>query len=182
MDLVLLKPGLPDMAETSLIGAGLVDVDGDLSGCIELVSMHFGMKQPMNTDVSEAARTSGRPILSDITAVKYLDRTSPLLYKHCLSAMPMDDGSTPTQIFLCRNANMDGDGENIIDNIMTIKLYNCMISSVEAQSHPNDMATEQITLNFTDIEWSTSHQDSQTPVSGGSVCSWSVARNIGSTK
>lgn len=179
MDLVLLKPGLEDLAGASLIDGELVDAGDDLSGCIELVSMHFGMKQQMTTDVSNAARTSGRPNLNDITAVKYLDKTSPLLYKYCLSATPIDDGSDPTQIFLCRNANMDGDGNSIIGNIMTVKLYNCMISSVEAQSHPNDMATEQITLNFTDIEWTTSHQDSQAQITGSFVYSWSVARNRG---
>jgi type VI secretion system secreted protein Hcp len=179
MDLVLLKPGLADLAGASLIDGELVDAGDDLSGCIELVSMHFGMKQQMTTDVSNAARTSGRPVLADITAVKYLDKTSPLLYKHCLSAAPIDDGSTPTQIFLCRNANIDGGGDSIIGNIMTVKLWNCMISGVEAQSHPNDMATEQITLNYTDIEWTTSHQDSQAKITGSFVYSWSVARNRG---
>jgi len=177
MDLVLLKPGLADIAGAIPIDVELVDAGDDLSGCIELVSMHFGMKQQMSTDVSDAARTSARPIVNEITAVKYLDKTSPLLYKHCLSAIPIDDGSTPTQIFLCRNANMDDEGNGILDNIMTVKLYNCMISAVEAQSHPNDMATEQITLNFTDIEWSTSHQDSQVLDKGDFVCSWSVAKN-----
>ena len=54
-----------------------------------------------------------------------------------------------------------------------------MISSVEAQSHPNDMATEQITLNFTDIEWTTSHQDLQAKITGSFVYSWSVSRNRG---
>jgi len=178
MDLVLLKPGLDDLAGASMIDGTIVDSGDAIDGCIELVSMHFGMKQQMTTDVSNAARTSGRPVLHDITSVKYLDKTSPLLYKYCLSATPIDDGSTPTQIFLCRNANMEGDN-SIIGNIMTVKLWNCMISSVEAQSHPNDMATEQITLNFTDIEWQTSHQDSQAKITGSFVYSWSVARNRG---
>lgn len=180
MDLVLLKPGKPDLIDlgSSLIDGSLVDLDIDISSCIELVSSHFGMKQQMTTDVSNSARTSGRPVLHDITAVKYLDHSSPLLYKHCLSAIPIDDGETPTQIFLCRNSNEDDSG-SIIGNIMTIKLWNCMISSVEAQSHPNDMATEQITLNFTDIEWVASHQNSQAMTTGHKAYSWSVARNRG---
>jgi len=181
MDLVLLRPGLKELAGASLIDGNLNVKDGaDLSGCIELVSMHFGMKQQMTTDVSNSARTSGRPVLHDITAVKYLDKTSPLLYKHCLSATPIDDGTpkNPTQIFLCRNANMDDKG-SIIGNIMTVNLWNCMLSSVEAQSHPNDMATEQITLNFTDIEWTTSHQESNAKINGNFVYNWSVSRNRG---
>jgi len=62
---------------------------------------------------------------------------------------------------------------------MTVKLWNCMVSSVEAQSHPNDMATEQITLNFTDIQWATANQDSQSRITGSYVYDWSVARNRG---
>lgn len=185
MDLVLLKPGLPELAGASLIDGELVDTGYEISAegdettrCIELVSMHFGMKQQMTTDVSNSARTSGRPVLNDITAVKYLDKTSPMLYKHCLSAAPIDDGDNPTQIFMCRNANME-DPNSIIGNIMTVTLWNCMIASVEAQSHPNDMATEQITLNFTDVEWTTSHQDLDARIKGKFVYSWSVARNRG---
>ena len=89
MDLVLLKPGLDELEGASLIDGTVIDTGEDLTGCIELVSMHFGMKQQMTTDVSNAARTSGRPSLNDITATKYLDKTSPLLYKHCLSAAPL---------------------------------------------------------------------------------------------
>ena len=181
MDLVLLKPGLDSLSGASLIDGDLALPEvGDikLEKCIELVSSHFGMKQQMTTDVSNSARTSGRPALNDITAVKYLDKTSPLLYKHCLSATPIDDGENPTQIFLCRNSN-EKSGASIIANIMTIKLWNCMISSIEAQSHPNDMATEQITLNFTDIEWVTSHQESNAKTTGSFVYSWSVKRNRG---
>lgn len=179
MDLVLLKPGNADLAGASLIDGEITDLGEDITGCIELVSSNFGMKQQMTTDVSNAARTSGRPILNDITAVKYLDKTSPLLYKHCLGAIPIDDGSTPTQIFLCRNVNNDSSGETAIGNIMTIKLWNCMISSIQAQSHPNDMATEQITLNFTEIEWVTSNQDNQASITGSFVYNWSVSRNRG---
>ena len=72
MDLVLLKPGLDELEGASLIDGTVVDTGEDLTGCIELVSMHFGMKQQMTTDVSNAARTSGRPSLNDITATKYL--------------------------------------------------------------------------------------------------------------
>lgn len=180
MDLVLLKPGNVDL-ETDYLSLidGEVQASGeDLSGAVELVSCNYGMAQAMTTDVSNQARTTGRPNLNDITIVKYLDVASPILYRHCLSATPIDDGSEdePTKIFMCRNANQDGD-DNIIGSIMTISLWNCMISSVQAQSHPNDMATEQFTLNFTDIEWSATHQGVDAQVSGQLAYRWSVARN-----
>ncbi|BDX06489.1 Hcp family type VI secretion system effector [Planctobacterium marinum] len=173
MDLVLLKPGLEELSGASMIDGELTESGEDLSGCIELVSLGYGFKQQMTTDVSNSARTSGRPDMEDITAVKYIDKSSPLLYKHMLSATPIDDGNEPTTLYLCRNANIDGDGGALIGNIVTIKLYNCMISSIETQSHANDMATEQLTLNFTDIEWTTSEQDSQARTVGNFVFFWS---------
>ena len=180
MDLVLLKPGSVEVEADylSLIDGEEMESGEDLSGCIELVSCNYGMAQAMTTDVSNQARTSGRPNLNDITIVKYLDVASPVLYRHCLSATPIDDGTddNPTKIFLCRNANQNGD-ENVIGSIMTITLWNCMISSVQAQSHPNDMATEQFTLNYTDIEWSATHQGVDAMVKGHLAYRWSVARN-----
>jgi type VI secretion system secreted protein Hcp len=182
MDLVLLKPGNQELfAEMtgSLIDGELIGGENpeELEGCMELVSCNFGMQQQMTTDVSNSARTSGRPNLHDITIVKYLDKASPRLYQACLGAQPIDEGEDePTKIFLCRNSNYDGD-DNIIAPIMTISLWNCMVSSVQAQSHPNDMATEQLTLNFTDIAWSAAHQDSQANTVGFSVAQWSVRRN-----
>ena len=183
MDLVLLKPGNTEafVDQTgSLIDEELMggEAPEELEGCIELVSCNFGMQQQMTTDVSNAARTSGRPNLHDITVVKYLDKASPRLYRACLAAEPIDLGEEdePTKIFLCRNSNMDGD-DNVIASIMTISLWNCMVSSVQAQSHPNDMATEQLTLNLTDISWSAAHQDSQANTIGHSVAQWSVRRN-----
>lgn len=172
MDLILLKPGINIQGENS--GNNSLVEEGDLTAnCIELLSLHFGMKQQITTDVSHSARTSGRPTLSDFTAVKYLDNTSTLLYKHCLSAEPIDDGVTPTPILMCRNAEMDGQANNVLANFMTIKLWDCLISSIEAQSHPDDMATEQMTLNFTKIEWVTSE-----PVAlGSNSYQWSVAKN-----
>jgi len=173
VDLVLLKPGLSELTGASLINGEAMESGDDLSGCIELISMGYGFKQQMTTDVSNSARTSGRPDMEDLTAVKYIDKSSPLLYKHMLSATPIDNGQEPTKLFLCRNANIDADGRSIIGNVVTIKLYNCMISSIETQSSANDMATEQLTLNFTDIEWITSEQDSQARTTGNFAFFWS---------
>ena len=184
MDLVLLKPGYDDIITGEINDGGSLivgDLDGftdsTLDNSMELVSMHFGMKQQTTTDVSNSARTSGRPALSDIVCVKYFDKTSPKLYKHCLSARPLDDGSgEPTRIFLCRNSNMEGD-ENIIANIMTLELRNALISSIESQSHPNDMATEQFTINYTAIKWTYTVQTNQVTNGGNVEFAWNVAQN-----
>lgn len=181
MDLVLLKaPNVDaDPSWLSKIDETIQISGDDISGCMELVSCNYGMHQQMTTDVSNQARTSGRPNLNDITVVKYLDTASPLLYKACLGARPIDDsinGGDPTKIYLCRNSNYEGD-ENIIASIVTLELHNCMVSSVQAQSHPNDMATEQITLNFTEIHWTATYQNMGAMSDGNLEFGWSVARN-----
>ena len=172
MDLVLLKPGSVELAGTGSIDGEQMEVGDDLAGCLELVSIHFGMRQQVITGASNSGSSTDRPVLQDITAIKYVDERSPLLYKHCLTTIPIDDGETPTQIFLCRNDN------SVLRKFMTIKLWNCQITSVDVQSHPNDMATEQITLSFTSIEWSTSCKDSRATTSGGVAFSWESERGV----
>ncbi len=187
MDLVLLKPGNPDIVSGGEIKGGGSRIDGKvnkfgaddaLTNSIELMSYHYAMKQQMTTDVSNSARTSGRPSLTDITCIKYYDKTSTTLYKQCLTATPLDDGSpdNPTRLFLLRNAPGESEEDNIA-NIMTIEMRNVIVSSIECQSHPNDMPTEQVTLNFTDIQWTYSAQDVNAQIIGSKVANWSVARN-----
>ncbi len=177
MDLVLLKPGDTNIAGSSLIDGKMEGGNKDeLTGCIELVSMHFGMKQQITTDVSNTARTSGRPNLNDITLVKYFDKTSPLLYKACLTAKPIGAGESISKIFILRNSN-DSEGKSIIGNILTIELSNAIVSAIETQSHPNDMTTEQFTLNFTDIKWTYSLQGSDAVTGGNVEYAWSVIKN-----
>jgi len=176
MDLVLLRPGKAD----AIVGASHIEgpINGvkpdDLKTCIELVSVNYGMKQQMTTDVSNQARTSGRPVLHDITCVKYFDIASVNLYKTCLGAGTLDDGTAdnPTRIYICRNTN-----EGQISNLMTIELNNTMISSIQCQSHPNDMPTEQLTLNFSDVTWVYTNQDLQAAATGNVSFGWSVQKN-----
>lgn len=175
MDLVLLKTGI-DLPGASQVGGDIAgDVASGLEGCIEIVSSHFGMKQQITTDVSNTARTSGRPVINDVTCVKYFDKASAKLYQHCLEAKPLDNGGDDetawTRLFLCRNSN----GE--IANLMTISMQNTIISSIECQSHPNDMPTEQFLLNFTAISWQYTEQGSDLSVGGTLYTKWSVANN-----
>ena len=176
MDLVLLKPGNDQIVGESLIQGELAGGNkDDLSKCIELVSIHYSMKQQITTDVSNSARTSGRPELTDITAIKYFDQASTTLYKHCLAAIPLDTGKADeyTKIYLCRNSN------DTIANIMTIELKDAIISSIECQSHPNDMPTEQLTINFTAVNWIYNSQLNNMSDGGVKVAGWTVSENHG---
>ncbi|MBJ7540009.1 type VI secretion system tube protein Hcp [Marinomonas transparens] len=156
---------------------GITETIGGMSfngaKCIELVSITQGIKQQVTTDVSNNARTSGRPTITDFTCVKYTDSTSPKMYDFCLRAKLLDDlGTEPTLIWVLRNS---GDQLNIV---MGIELRLTMISEIHFQSHPNDMPTEQFKLNFTEIGWHHQVQGANVSNTGGfSAAAWSVAKN-----
>ena len=140
--------------------------------CIELVSINQGIQQQVTTDVSNSSRTSGRPVITDFTCVKYVDITSPMMYDHCLRAKPLDSGEgTPTIIYVLRNS---GDQLNVI---MRFELRLALISEIQFQSHPNDMATEQFKLNFTEIAWHHQAQGAGVTNNGFSAAAWSIAKN-----
>lgn len=139
---------------------------------IELVSVHQGIKQQMTTDVSNSARTSGRPIVTEFTCVKYVDKMSVKFFDLCLRAKPLGAGkSQPTMIYIMRNS-----GDKTA-NILTMALRDAMISEIQFQSNPDDMPTEQFKLNFTEILWKYTVQAADTTTPGVVPAGWSIARN-----
>jgi type VI secretion system secreted protein Hcp len=192
MDLILLQFGIDSFTKSDgkvsgLSGGSLIDGEayGDdwnaltklnagfnPANCVELVSINQGIQQQVTTDVSNSSRTSGRPIISDFTCVKYVDVASPKMYDFCLRARPLDnDVAKPTTIYVLRNS---GDQLNVI---MRFELRFAMISEIQFQSHPNDMATEQFKLNFTEIAWHHQFQGAGVTNQGFSAAGWSIAKN-----
>jgi type VI secretion system secreted protein Hcp len=177
MDLILLKPGDANLAGNDCVDIGVEGSNRDsIAGCIKMVSMHFGVKQQITTDVSNSARTSGRPIVNEISLVKYFDKSSLMLYKACLTAKPIGVGDNISRIFVLRNG-IENDDKSIVANIFTIELTNAMVSAIETQSSPEDMTTDKFTLNFTDIKWIYGSQESNDITQSNIEFAWSVARN-----
>jgi type VI secretion system secreted protein Hcp len=130
------------------------------------------MKQQITTDVSNSARTSGRPIITEFTCTKYVDKTSVKFYDYCLRAQPLGKGkSQPTKLYIARNSGTK------TANILTFQLRDAIISEIQFQSHPDDMPTEQFKLNFTEILWTYTVQTADTGTAGNIATGWSVARN-----
>lgn len=181
MDLILLQPGKKDIfGEKEIAGAnGSTGIDADwrddvlkLGPCLELVSIHQGMKQQTTTDVSNLARTSGRPIITEFTCVKYVDKTSVKFYDYCLRAETLDAGpDKPTKLYIGRNSG------NATTNIMTFELRDTIITEIQFQSHPDDMPTEQFKLNFTEILWTYTVQLPDMSSGGSMKAGWSLLRN-----
>ncbi len=185
MDLILLKPGNPNIVGENLIEGPFRGVSNasmkapenpnDKNQAIQLLSLAYGLAQQTTTDVSNTARTSGKPNIQDFTAVKYMDASSPKLYQCCLDATPIGKGDEITYLYLCRNS-----GGEII-NIMTYALENALISSLHCQVTPGDMPTETFTLNFTKISWNYTVQESDTSMGGNIGAFWEVTKNAGSS-
>jgi len=186
MDLILLQPGDKSIFPNDnswAHGGSLIDKEWrsmpsiagktvDFGNCIELVSVHQGMKQQVTTDVSNSARTSGRPIITEFTCVKYVDRTSVKLYDYCLRAETIgSDAKAPSYIYILRNS-----GDKTY-NIITFALRDALITEMQFQSHPDDMPTEQFKLNFTEVLWTYNVQLANMKVLGSVATGWSLARN-----
>jgi type VI secretion system secreted protein Hcp len=182
MDLILLEIGDNSFFGGTQQGSGGTSIESAWKGawpatinaaqCIELVSLDQSLKQTVTTDVSNSARTSGRPIVSEITCVKYLDRASVRMNDCCLRAVALGRGKDqPARIHMARN---DGDSTFLV---MTIALRDALVSSISLQTHPDDMPTEQFTLNFTEIIWTYMRRTSDGKPAGIMTSGWSLARN-----
>lgn len=193
MDLILLQPGEQALFggfNSTTYGKDLIDggpwtVDennvvskasattGSRYGqCIELVSLQQGMKQQLVSDFNNAARTSGRPMVTEFTAVKYVDQTSVKLYEYCLRAQPIGVGrDKPSKIFIFRKSNEK------FELLMQFQLRDAIISEIQLESHSGDMPTEKFMLSFTEILWTYSVQDANTGPAGHFSSGWSILRN-----
>jgi type VI secretion system secreted protein Hcp len=192
MDLLILVPGDQSIfpkpgnnfdAGGSLLGPGTgedstvpnwwksYDFLGNQTG-VELVSMHQGMRQQVTTDVSNSARTSGRPVVTEFTCVKYVDPTSVKFYDYCLRAQPLDNQKTaPTSLYICRNS-----GDQVAA-ILQFQLKYALVSEIQMQTHPNDAPTEQFKLNFAEVIWKFQVQTADVSAGGFITAGWSLARN-----
>ncbi|ACR31166.1 Hcp family type VI secretion system effector [Burkholderia glumae] len=175
MDLILFQPGDQSImnSDGSEIDNSGWTADGPSGLCIEIVSLHQGMKQQVTTDVSNNARTSGRPIITEFTLVKYVDQTSVKLYEYCLGAKLLGSGAgAPSTIYIARESG----GKTM--NIIKIQLKDALISEIQLQTHPNDMPTEQFKLNFTEVIWTYTQQLNNMTAKGVKTAGWSLAKNM----
>lgn len=181
MDLILLQPSDPDFipASDGLTGGSLIDPQWQDAGlnpgrCIELVSVHQGMRSQtaIAGEQAQDKAAAGRPVITELTCVKYVDKTSVKFYDYCLRAQPLGKGKDqPTMLYIARNS---GDKTS---NIITFALRDAILSEIQLQSHPDDMPTEQFKLNFTEILWTYTTQLANTETTDNLVAGWSCKQN-----
>jgi type VI secretion system secreted protein Hcp len=176
MNFFLLQPGDPDLFDgdptDGLEGMPEKDATFDPGLCVPLISVTQGLKQSVTTDVGNAARTAGRPIVGDFTLVRFVDALSVRLYQYCLEVRSLGAGpERPTYLHMLSGS----DGAARL--VLTFALRDAILSEVQFQSHPDqDTPTEQLALNFTEILWHYRIEKGGRPI-GELRTGWSVVGN-----
>jgi type VI secretion system secreted protein Hcp len=114
---------------------------------IELMSMSFGASRPISMSATGGAdkRESGRPILSEISVMKYVDGTSRALFQdNLVGAM-----GSKVEIKMTRTKPDGGEQEYLV-----LTLTNGAVSNYQlADSAGSDRGTESLTIAYTKIEY-----------------------------
>jgi type VI secretion system secreted protein Hcp len=128
----------------------LPDIDGEVEEqnhekWIEVDSVSMPIFRSITGGAKGAQRRSGETSLGDFVVVKQWDSSSPKLAESCANGVHMNE----VVVHLCSTIN-----EKNITN-MEIKLKDVIISSYSfaGTATQQPVPTEQISMNYTEIEW-----------------------------
>jgi type VI secretion system secreted protein Hcp len=114
---------------------------------IEIMSMSFGANRPISMSATGGSdkRESGRPNLSEISVMKYVDGTSRALFQdNLVGAM-----GSKVEIKMTRTKPDGGEQEYLV-----LTLTNGAVSSYQlSDSAGSDRGTESLSIAFTKIEY-----------------------------
>lgn len=143
--------------------------DKDHGQWIELTGMDHELKQPVSASRSTAGgHAVGRTEHGDMTLVKELDLSSPLLYQ------AVSGGTTfqSAQIDFYRDA---GDGKRV--KYLEIQLKNVLISKVAVGIHDAFLPVETISLRYAAVQWKYQKQHIDGGQGGVTLGAWSLTKN-----
>lgn len=157
MDIVLLK-----MSDVK----GQTQLDG-YADHMELFSYNHGISQNVTANVSNTDRTTGRPHHSDFSVSKDVDQASPSLLQGCNEAKVYKE----VLVTIGRN-----DGGKIV-KLFTYKLEDAIISSISVSGGGGGKPIENISFNYSRIEWTYFAQKEEGGAGGNAVAKWDVSLN-----
>jgi type VI secretion system secreted protein Hcp len=144
-------PKKPDVPGESKVGQGAPQGSVDHGGHIDCLSWRWGMQQT-GSALTGSGGSTGTCDVSDFTITKYVDSSSPLLYKFCFHATPLQQST-----FSCIKV---GKGGKLFDYIkITLggtdaKEDTCMISAVSSgveeivDGKPTGRFIESVSIHF----------------------------------
>ena len=142
-------------------------VDGKHKDEIDVLSWSWGMSQSGSAHVSGGAG-AGKVNVQDISFTKYIDKSSPILLKHCCNGKHI-----PEAMLTVRKAG----GEAL--EYLIIEMEKVLITSVSTGgSGGEDRLTENVTLNFRDFHVKYTPQAAEGGEEAAVEFGWSIAENI----
>jgi type VI secretion system secreted protein Hcp len=161
MDVILLDLG--DTIKGDSLLEGYVDK-------IELMSYSHNVAMQVTNDVSNKARTSGRPHIGEFCVTKFVDGATASLNSYCCAGK---DIATAT-ITCGRNSGID-DGK--IMPFIVYTLSNVIISNVSVSGGAGGKPVETVSLNFTKIKWELTSQKTDGGKEGVAAATWYLEAN-----
>jgi type VI secretion system secreted protein Hcp len=142
--------------------------DADHKGEIDLLSWSWGASQHGSGGIGGGGG-SGKVAVQDLTITKYVDNSTPTLFKMCCDGTHID-----SVILTVRKA-----GGNKSLEYLTIALDTAIISGITTGgSSTGDRITEQISLNFTKVAMQYKPQDAKGGAAPAVSTGWDLSGNI----
>lgn len=139
---------------------------------IEVMSFSHNVSMAVTNDISNTERTSGKAYLGELSLTKFVDLSTPVLNSYCCMGKSIPEAT----LTIGRNSAQD-DGK--ILPYLVYKLSHVILSNVSVSGGSGGKPVENLSLNFTKIEWQLTGQDSTGAKKGSASASWDMAMNKG---
>jgi len=134
---------------------------------IEVLSWSWGMTQS-GTIHGGGSAGSGKANVQDLMITKHVDRSTPILLKTCLSGAHLKDATLTVR----RNT-----GGKALEYVK-IKMKGAVISSINASgSGPDERASEQLGINFAQVEFEYVPAKPDGSAEPGVLATWDLNKN-----
>ncbi|MEY1556976.1 Hcp family type VI secretion system effector [Yoonia sp. R2331] len=140
--------------------------DGSHTNEIDVLAWSWGMSQSATTHMGGGGG-SGKVNVQDISFTKYVDKSSPELMKACMTGRHITEAT-----LVVRKA-----GDKPLE-YMTIKINDIIVSSVSTGgSGGEDRLTENVTLNFSQVDYKYIEQTDTGAEGDKPDVKWDIAKN-----
>jgi type VI secretion system secreted protein Hcp len=129
-----------------LVIDGLPGPSTSRKDAIDILSFSFGASNTVSiSSASGAESKSGRANLSDVSIMKVLDKTSPLLFQHCVTGTPFKKAT------LFYDKPMGDKADSKPEDYFKIEMTNVLISSIQL-SGSNENPVESLSMAFETVK------------------------------